>query len=73
MNIKNIFEQVVELCFEEDYEELKEEILSIESEVKQTEDYETGIKEIYEAIPLYAEDFPPPTLQQIEDLIEDYL
>jgi hypothetical protein len=70
---RKIFKKILSLCFDEDFPELHRELLSIEVSVKRNNDYARGIEEAYNAIPLYAEDFPEDVYEEIEILYEDYL
>ena len=70
---KKIFKKILTICYEEDFPELHKELISIEFSVKKDKNFINGIDEILEAIPLYAEEFPEDTREEIEILYEEYL
>ena len=71
---RKTFKKILDLCFgEEDYIELHSELISLEVEVKRKRDYRWGVDQAYAAIPLYTDDFPEETMEEIELLYEDYI
>ena len=73
---KDIFKEMVNLCYEEDYPELHQEIIFLEAETKkkkETYKYEKAMEELLNIIPIFANDFHQEIYSQIEDLYRDFL
>lgn len=71
---KKAFKKILTLCYEEEFPELHNELLSIEVEINKTKDFQQGIEDIYSIIPLYTgDDFPSDVMQKIEEIYEDFL
>lgn len=73
MLAKKVFKEIVDLCYEEDYPELHQELVSLEVTLKKTKDYENGIGEAIQAIQMYTEDFPEDVMEDIENIHQEYL
>lgn len=71
---KKTFKKILSYCYEEDFPELHNELLSLEVEINQTKDFEKGVQDAYESILLYAgEEFPSDIMKKIEILYEEFL
>lgn len=70
---RKVFKEMLSLCYDEDYPELHQELVSLEKEAKQDKDYETAMRELINIIPVFTEDFPPEIFSQIEKLYGDFL
>ena len=70
---KDVFKEMINLCYEEDYPELHKELVSFERETKAEKNYDAAMEELFNIIPLFADDFPYETLSQIEEIYEEYL
>ena len=72
---REIFKEMITLCYEEDYPELHKELLSLEYVTKKSKEpykYEGAIKDLIDTIPIFADDFPLETLSKIEELYQEY-
>lgn len=72
---KDAFKEMVALCYDEDYPELHKELISIESDAKVGKSkikYEIAMNEIFNIIPLFADDFSPETMNQLEEIYNNY-
>lgn len=71
---KKTFKKLLELCYEEEgFPELHQELLSLEVTARKTKDYIRAVEDLMEAIPLYTDDFPEDTMEEIERIHEEYL
>ncbi len=74
---RETFKAMLNLCYtEEDYQELHMELLSLESETKKSKEpykYETGMEEILNIIPLFADDFPLDVFSEIQEMYRGFL
>lgn len=74
---RKAFKEMINLCYEEDYPELHKEIYSLQIETKRNKEtynrYEIAMDELLEIIPLFADNFPPETLAQIEQIYEEFI
>ena len=69
--IKAEFKKFVELCYEEDFPQLHNELLSLEKSLKGCKDPEKYIfemGEILNALHLYADGFPEDTRYELEEI-----
>ena len=77
MTAKETFKAMLNLCYtEEEFEELHIELLSLESETKKSKEpykYESGMQEILNIIPLFADDFPLEVFTEIQELYGEFL
>jgi len=72
---KDAFKEMVSLCYDEDCPELHKELISLESDVKVEKSkikYEIAMNEIFNIIPLFADDFSPETMNQLEEIYNNY-
>jgi hypothetical protein len=67
------FKEMINLCYEEDFPELHKEIVSLAQDVRKNKDYEMGMQELLNIIPIFADDFSPETFRQLEIIFEEYL
>lgn len=73
---KSYFKEIINLCYEEDFPELHQELFSLENVTKKNSNpykYEDAIEEVFNIIPLFAEDFPDDTMEEIKKLFEEFL
>jgi len=73
---REVFKEMVNLCYEEDFPELHKEIISMEYATKRDKEpykYERAMQELLNVIPIFTDDFPQDVLSQIEELYEEYL
>jgi len=71
MKPKKTFEEIVGICYDEDYPELHKEVLSIENGLEfcnQDDDYTKAIGEVLEAIYTFATDFDQEKYYHIEEI-----
>lgn len=74
MSSKEIFKNMLELCFDEDFLDLHQELVQLEIETKKNKDYKSAMGELIDIIPLFTEgDFPQEIMLQIEELYENFL
>jgi hypothetical protein len=75
-NAREVFKEMLSICYDEDYPQLHEELVSLDSITKRDKSknkYETAIKELLNIIPLFAEDFSPEIMLKLENIYEDFL
>jgi len=71
---KKAFKKIIDICFDEDFQELHKEIVSIQVDIKRDKDYGRGIDEVLAAISIYSfDEFPEETMKEIEIIYEEYL
>jgi len=73
---REVFKEMVNLCYEEDFPELHKEIISLESVTKRNKEpykYEKAMQELLNIIPIFTDDFPQDVMSQVEELYEEYL
>lgn len=73
MNAKETFKEMLNLCYEEDFPELHQELLSLATTTKKSKDFQTGMEEILTAIPIFTDGFPSDTFSAVENLYQDFL
>ena len=77
MNPKKVFEEIITICYEEDgFEELHQEVLSIENGIRDEEDsseYTKAIGLVLEAIYTFAPDFNQENYYHIEEIYGELL
>ena len=76
MQAKDVFKEMVNLCYEEDFPELHKEILSLEFETKKNKDtykFQKAMEDLLSIVPLFAEDFPNEALLEIERIHNEFL
>ncbi len=67
------FKEVLNKCYDEDFPELHQEIFSMSVEAKKDKEYVFWMGEVINIIPLFAENFPPETMTEIENIYEEFL
>jgi len=75
MTARDAFKQMINLCFQEDYPELHEELLSLENETKRSKEsykYKQAMQELIAIVPLFADDFPDETMNFIQTIYEEF-
>lgn len=70
---RKAFKEMVNLCYDEDYPELHQEILSLENETKKNKDYESAMGELINIIPVSSDDFPIEVFSEVERIYAEYL
>jgi len=73
MKAKETFKEMLILCYEEDFPELHQELVSLEAIIKKNKDYIKGMEEILTSIPIFTDGFPPDTFTAVENLYQDFL
>ena len=69
--MKNTFEKVTLICYEETSPQFQNEIASIEDTVNKTLDYENGIEEIIEVLSIFSDDISNETQNKVQEIYED--
>lgn len=69
--MKNTFEKLLTICYDESSPQLASEVASIEENIKKTKDYTNGIEEVLEAVSIFSEDITIESQNKIQDIYED--
>jgi len=70
---KEKFKEMLLLCYDEDFEELHKELMSLEMKTKKSKEsdrYETASEEILAIIPLFSDEFPQEKYCELELILE---
>ena len=73
---KETVREMLALCYNEDYPELHNELLSIERSLKGCKDsnaFETAMQEILSTVQLFTDDFPEDIFAELEQLFETFI
>lgn len=73
---REYFRQMISICYDEDYPELHEELVSLERETKRNKNgnkYSIAVEQLIEAINIYTEDFPEETYRELEEIYIKFL
>ncbi len=73
---KDAFKEMLNLCYGEDYPELHRELMSLERDTKAEKSilkYEASMQEIFDILPVLADDFPRDVIYRLEEIFQEYL
>jgi len=69
--MKETYEKIILICYEEDSPQFIDEIASIEEETKRTEDYEGAINNIIDVLSIFSDDVSIESQNKIQEIYED--